>query len=107
MGRRKSKTETPPYAVIGITTYSHSVRPTGNATGIAGVIISGKVTVAISSMVLGSSSTPDFIRGIRSGIRTATTTGTVTIPNHTDTIPGTTIPTVTRTNNTMVQTATI
>src|SRR5438045_1506178 len=107
MGRRNSKTETPPYAVIGITTYSHSVRPTGNAIGIAGVIISGTVTVAISSMVPGSSSISDFTPGTRSGIRTATTTGTVTIPIHTDTIPGITIPTVIRTNSTMVQTTTM
>ena len=93
--------------MIGVTTYSQNARPTGNATGIAGVIISGTVTVAISSMVPGSSLTSDFIPGTRSGIRTATTTGTVTIPIHTATIPGITILTVTRTNNITVQTATM
>src|SRR5690349_5432699 len=107
MGRPKSKTETPPYALIGVITYSQNARPTGNVTGIAGVIISGTVTVAISSTVPGSSLTSDFIPGTRSGIHTATTMGTVTIPIHTVTIPGITIPTVTRTNNITVQTATM
>src|SRR5207248_2569756 len=103
MGRPKSKTETPPYARIGVTTYSHNARPTGNVTGIAGVIIGGTVTVAISTTVPGSSSTLDFIPGTRFGIRTATTMGTVT----TTTIPVITIPTVTRAKNTTVQTETM
>src|SRR6476660_2014740 len=99
--------ETPPCVVIGVTTYSHNARPTGNVTGIAGVTICGRVTVAISSTVPGSSSTSDFIPGTRSGIRTATTMGTVTTPICTTTIPVITIPTVTRTKNTTVQTETM
>src|SRR2546423_14359165 len=107
MGRPKSKTETPPYALIGITTYSHNARPTGNVTGIAEVIIGGTVTVAILLTVPGSSSTSDFIPGTRSGIRTATTMGTATTRICTTTIPVITIPTVTRTKNITVQTATM
>ena len=41
MGRPKSKMETPPYARIGVITYSHNARPTGNVTGIDVVIIGG------------------------------------------------------------------
>jgi len=48
MGRPKSKMEAPPYARIGVITYSHNARPTGNVTGIDVVIIGGTVTVAIS-----------------------------------------------------------
>src|SRR5689334_1934771 len=112
MGRPKSKTETPRYALIGITTYSHNARPPGNVTGIAGVIISGTVTVAISSTVPGLSSTLDFIPGTHSGIRTATTTATVptptcTTPIYTTTIPVITIPTVPRTKNITAQTMTM
>src|ERR1044071_2171745 len=106
MGRPKSKTEMPRYALIGVTTYSHNARPTGNVTGIAGAIISGTATVAISSTVPGSSSTSGFIPGTHSGIRTAITTGTVTIPTRTTTSPVITIPTVIRTNIT-VETATM
>ena len=40
--------------------FADNARPTGNVTGIAGVIIGGTVTVAISSMVPGSSSTSVF-----------------------------------------------
>src|SRR4030095_12361220 len=35
MGLPKSKTETPPCALIGVTMYSHNARPDGNVTGIA------------------------------------------------------------------------
>src|SRR6266536_1786393 len=66
----------------GEITSSHSIRPTGSATGTEVVITGGMDTAAVLLTARGASSTSESIHGGRTGIHTITMR-TVTIPMNT------------------------